>query len=121
MIDDRLLEYWRAKKLKRFRPSDEFGHGAYERWWLDHHGAGESYTYAHHVEAHLKRARRLEFLRRFDNLFAIHDYFQGRYGALIGAEGFRRALWTLAVTDQQQRLLHRHRAARAASGAEGSG
>lgn len=71
--------------------TDPYSHEAYLAWWRENGGEETDYTQAHHVESHMRIAEQTNAFAHMTP-FEIFDFLTARYGPLLAAEAFRRAL-----------------------------
>ena len=99
MIIEEFRSIWQRSRQDRWQEQCDASHGAYLRWWLEHHGdsnAGDSIGCR--VEHYLRTVRHAPwaFLRANGDLGTFYDRALTRFGPIVAAEALRRLLLAMA-------------------------
>jgi len=109
MIIDEFRPVWQRSRQDRWLEQCDSSHGAYLRWWLEHHGdssAGD--TLGCRVERYLRSVRHAPwaFLRANRDLPTFYDRALARLGPIVAAEALRRLLLAMAYGPLPRKIDH---------------
>ena len=108
MIIDEFQPIWQRSRQDRWQEPYDPSHGAYLRWWLEHHGDGSACdTIGCRVERYSGVVRRIPwaFLRANRDLFTFYDRALTRFWSYRRRRGFA----TSASGDGARAMASQHR------------